>query len=80
MSEIPSLRARRDFVTNPSFDEVLALIADSSRQETETLSLDARGDSLGTINYQAGVVEGVKRAFRRLESYRENAMEDFKDQ
>jgi hypothetical protein len=71
------VRSRRDLVTNPAFSDVSQAIDEMIRKETVILTGDARGKDLEKVNFQAGVLEGIKRVQARLGNYRENALEDF---
>ena len=75
---VPSLRARRDLVTNPAFDALLVELTALAQTETERLTLDAREREVEKINFQAGVVEGARRALGRLKNYRAAVLEDFR--
>lgn len=77
MSFPADVRARRDLVTNPAFSDVNAVIEEMVRLETVKLTNDAKGTELDKVNFQAGMLEGIRRVQMRLGSYREDALSDF---
>tara|TARA_R110000765_G_scaffold367889_1_gene457974 strand:+ start:482 stop:748 length:267 start_codon:yes stop_codon:yes gene_type:complete len=77
MSFPADIRSRRDLVTNPAFADVHAVLDEMVRLETVILTNDAKGNNLEKVNYQAGVLEGIKRVQTRLGNYREDALSDF---
>jgi|6_EtaG_2_1085325.scaffolds.fasta_scaffold07533_8 hypothetical protein len=81
MSDIPAFpvdtRSRRDLVTNPAFGDLLSEMDQMIQQETATLTNDAKDTDIGRVNYQAGVLEGIRRAQVRLANYREHALYEF---
>ncbi len=71
------VRSRRDLVTNPAFSDVGQALDEMMRKETIVLTGDARGTDTEKINFQAGILEGIKRVQLRLGNYREDALSDF---
>jgi hypothetical protein len=67
-------RSRRDLVTNPAYDEVLAELRSLADAETSRLAVEGRESDLSRINWQSGVLEGAKRAIEMLSTYRKAAM------
>lgn len=69
------LRYRRDFVTNPSFNEALELLRDMVRKETLLLKTASRDQNIARINTQVGVVDGIERAMLRLENMKRDTLQ-----
>jgi hypothetical protein len=67
-------RYRLDFITNPAFAEVLALLQEVERKEEIALRSVSRTGELSRINQQNGVVDGVERARLRLENWRDEIL------
>lgn len=73
----PAARSQRDLVTNPAFDDLLGELTLLVDAETQRLTLDAGQLELSRINYQAGVVEGAKRALNRIKTMRSTILESY---
>ena len=73
-------RSRRDLVTNPAFEELTEAVNSMVDQEIHKLALDSRGSELHSINYQSGIVDGIKRVLLRMENFRDDGMGDFRGQ
>ena len=67
-------RYRRDFVTNPTFSEVLRLLEEMQRKETETLKTASRTGEMARINTQVGVVDGIERVMVRLHNLKKDVL------
>ena len=72
-----SARSKRDLVTNSSYETLMVEVGEMIFTETERLKLDSRESDLGKIQFQSGIVEGVERALKRMQSFRAAALEDF---
>ena len=71
-SSVP--RYRRDFVTNPSFEETILLLEEMRRRETENLKTASRQGELARINTQVGVVDGIERVMLRLQNMKKDLL------
>ena len=71
-------KARRDLVTNPAWDEMMAVLQEMQRKESAGLHAVARGAELANINTQAGIVEGVSRCLYRLVNFQKEILVDAK--
>lgn len=69
------VRFRRDFYTNPVFQEVVDAFNEQHRKEMETLKGASKSGELTKINTQAGVVDGIERNMTLLRNMRDEAME-----
>ena len=72
------VRARRDFVTNEVYAELLAVFEETILKETKALTADAMQHDLAQINARAGSVEGMKKLVLLMGQYREQALSEFR--
>lgn len=73
MSEKDRLsRAKRDFITNPYFEVMLAELRKVGDKELASMRAAAREGDLGKIQYHTGIVDGVERAVLRMANERES--------
>ena len=63
-----NLRYQRDFFTNPTFDEVIALLREMEQKEVVSVRGAGQGGDISKVNYHTGIAEGVRRAILRLEN------------
>jgi hypothetical protein len=73
-ASLVNVRARRDLVTNPAYDEMLELIAQTIAGESDRLVADAKQD-LDTLRFQSGTVHGAKLVHNKLKDYRVRSLE-----
>ena len=68
-------RYRRDFVTNPAFEEFLRILEEMRRKETENLKTASRSGELAKINTQVGIVDGIERVAARLQNFKKDTLQ-----
>ena len=68
---VPSLRDKQDFVTNPCWIELREAIEEMLRVESCSLQSRSREGDITAVNVQGGVIEGIMRVEMRLRNLQE---------